>query len=63
MKVFMVLCAAIMATGCDFIKQDKCLDNGGRWNYDSHFANFPKSRVCLRLASSPNRKFNSMFPF
>ena len=33
-KFFVFLSVFLFISGCDYLEVDKCLDRGGRWNYE-----------------------------
>lgn len=35
MKRIIVLVVFMMCGGCEYMKVDKCLDRGGRWDYET----------------------------
>ena len=42
-RSYMMICLALLVSSCQQIKIDKCLDNGGRWNYKLSKCEFDKS--------------------
>ena len=39
-KIIPVIVMLLFFSGCEFWKVDKCLDGGGRWNYEKEVCEF-----------------------
>ena len=42
-KIFPVIVILLFLSGCEFWEVDKCLDRGGRWNYEKEVCEFEEN--------------------
>lgn len=42
-KLFLFTSAFLLVSGCDFLEIDKCLDRGGKWNYEKEICEFKEN--------------------
>ena len=40
MKIQVIILSVLLLSACDFWNVDKCLDNGGKWNYEQKVCEF-----------------------
>ena len=42
-KLFIFASVLLFLSGCDYLEVDKCLDRGGRWNYEKKVCEFEEN--------------------
>jgi Prokaryotic membrane lipoprotein lipid attachment site len=42
-RLFLFASALLLLSGCDFLEIDKCLDRGGKWNYEKKICEFTEN--------------------
>ena len=43
-KLYLLTTVLLLLSGCEFLEVDKCLDSGGRWNYENGVCEFSESQ-------------------